>query len=199
MKKYLTVLTILGLSLSVLAFTGCGKDDMSDTPNTPPAAEDNKANNETPMTKAEYGKYVSERYDYYFDNDTIDAQYDVYNIYDDEFNYTGTYDQFITGFNDFYSKDSANLEAFKKDVEANYRKGDPEVDKYHNELITSIDKAILASDDYGTSFAEKTKDYGTLAKDEVVKGLRDLGRVPHEARMELNKLVDEAKDRMGID
>ncbi|MEG2017302.1 MAG: hypothetical protein RR844_07250 [Clostridium sp.] len=199
MKKYLTVLTILGLSLSILAFTGCGKDDVDDTPNTPPKAEDNKANNETSMTKAEYGNYISERYDYYFDNETIDKEYDVYDIYDDEFNYNGTYNEFIVGYNDFYAKDRTNLEAFKKDIEANYRKGDPEVDKYHNEIITSIDKAIIASDEYNTSFSEKTKDYGTLAKDEVVKGLRTLGRVPHEARMELDKLVDDAKDRMGID
>lgn len=203
MKKYLSVLTILGLSLAMVAFTGCGKDGVTDTPNTPAKVEDNTANKDTatkdtPTTKEEYGKYISERYDYYFKNDTLGEEYNRYNIYNDEFTYNGTYDEFVTGFNDFYAKDRANLEAFKKDIEANYRKGDPEVDKYHNELMTSIDKAIAASDEYGTSFTEKTKDYGTLAKDEVVKGLRDLGRVPHEARMEFNKLVNDAKNRMGI-
>lgn len=203
MKKYLSVLTILGLSLAMVAFTGCGKDGVTDTPNTPSKVEDNTANKDTatkdtPTTKEEYGKYISERYDYYFKNDTLGEEYNRYNIYNDEFTYNGTYDEFVTGFNDFYAKDRANLEAFKKDIEANYRKGDPEVDKYHNEVITSIDKAIAASDEYGTSFTEKTKDYGTLAKDEVVKGLRDLGRVPHEARMEFNKLVNDAKNRMGI-
>lgn len=203
MKKYLSVLTILGLSLAMVAFTGCGMDGVDDTANTPSKVEDNTANKDTatkdtPTTKEEYGKYISERYDYYFKNDTLGEEYNRYNIYNDEFTYNGTYDEFVTGFNDFYAKDRANLEAFKKDIEANYRKGDPEVDKYHNEVITSIDKAIAASDEYGTSFTEKTKDYGTLAKDEVVKGLRDLGRVPHEARMEFNKLVNDAKNRMGI-
>lgn len=176
---------------------------MDDSANTPSKVEDNTANKDTatkdtPTTKEEYGKYISERYDYYFKNGTLGEEYNRYNIYNDEFTYNGTYDEFVTGFNDFYAKDRANLEAFKKDIEANYRKGDPEVDKYHNEVITSIDKAIAASDEYSTSFTEKTKDYGTLAKDEVVKGLRDLGRVPHEARMEFNKLVNDAKDRMGI-
>lgn len=203
MKKYLSVLTILGLSLAMVAFTGCGTDGVDDSPNTPSKVEDNTANKDTatkdtPTTKEEYGKYISERYDYYFKNGTLGEEYNRYNIYNDEFTYNGTYDEFVTGFNDFYAKDRANLEAFKKDIEANYRKGDPEVDKYHNELMTSIDKAIAASDEYGTSFTEKTKDYGTLAKDEVVKGLRDLGRVPHEARMEFNKLVNDAKNRMGI-
>ena len=203
MKKYLSVLTILGLSLAMVAFTGCGTDGVDDSANTPSKVEDNTANKDTatkdtPTTKEEYGKYISERYDYYFKNDTLGEEYNRYNIYNDEFTYNGTYDEFVTGFNDFYAKDRANLEAFKKDIEANYRKGDPEVDKYHNELMTSIDKAIAASDEYGTSFTENTKDYGTLAKDEVVKGLRDLGRVPHEARMEFNKLVNDAKNRMGI-
>lgn len=203
MKKYLSVLTILGLSLAMVAFTGCGTDGVDDSANTPSKVEDNTANKDTatkdtPTTKEEYGKYISERYDYYFKNGTLGEEYNRYNIYNDEFTYNGTYDEFVTGFNDFYAKDRANLEAFKKDIEANYRKGDPEVDKYHNEVITSIDKAIAVSDEYSTSFTEKTKDYGTLAKDEVVKGLRDLGRVPHEARMEFNKLVNDAKDRMGI-
>lgn len=194
MNKKLKMLTVAALAALSLTLVGCGDDDVPETPPMEDGTSDTAG-----MTKAEYEKYISERYDYYFDNDTMGAQYDMYDIYDDDFDYVGTYDEFITGFNDFYTTDRANLESFRKDIEANYRKGDPDVDKYHNEVITSIDEAMMASDEYAKTFGEKTKDYATYAKDEVVQGLRDLGKVPHEARMQLDKLVEDAKDSLGID
>ena len=48
-------------------------------------------------------------------------------------------------------------------------KGNDEVDKYNQEMITATDKAIIAVDDYIGSFGERAKDYATLSKDEVVK------------------------------
>lgn len=197
MKNNLKVLTVAVVTLVMIAFTGCGKDEEPVVP--PPAPAQENVNNTTPMTKSEYEKYLSERYDYYFDNETIGAQYDMYDIYDNDFSYKGTYDEFISGYNDFYTQDKANLEAFRKDLEANVRRGDAEVDKLNDEIMTSLDKAILAAEDYGKTFTEKTKEYGTMAKEEAIKGLRDIGRIPYETRVELDKLVDEAKDRLGID
>lgn len=197
MKNKLKVLTVAAATLVMIAFTGCGKDEEPVVP--PPAPAQENVNNTTPMTKSEYEAYLTSRYDYYFDNETIGAQYDMYDIYDNDFSYKGTYDEFISGYNDFYTQDKANLEAFRKDLEANVRRGDAEVDKLNDEIMTSLDKAILAAEDYGKTFTEKTKEYGTMAKEEAIKGLRDIGRIPYETRVELDKLVDEAKDRLGID
>lgn len=192
---------ILGLMLTLLLLTlvACGKNNSSSTENNGASVADNSPNNTAPMTKEEYANYLSERYDFYFDNDTLDKQYEIYDIYDDTFDYTGTYDEFITGFTNFYGVQRDNLKAFKKDLETNVRKGTPEVDKLNQEVITAIDKAIVADDKYHESFGTTTKDYGTLAKDEVIKGLRTIGRAPHEARVELDNLIDNAKDTLGID
>lgn len=192
---------ILGLliTLFMLTFAACGKDNTAGTDNKGTTGTNNSANNTAPMSKEEYAKYLSERYDYYFDNDAMDEKYDVYDIYDESFDYTGTYNEFITGFTNFYGVQRDNLKAFKKDLETNVRKGTPEVDKLNDEIIIAIDKAIAADDKYHESFGTTTKDYGTLAKDEIIKGLRTIGRAPHEARLELDRLIDNAKDSLGID
>ena len=65
-------------------------------------------------------------------------------------------------------------------------------------MITATDKAIIAVDDYIGSFEEKAKDYATLSKDEVVKGLRSLTLDAHNARLDLKNLYDDAKDKLGI-
>ena len=52
--------------------------------------------------------------------------------------------------------------------------------------------------DPSSTFSEKAKDYAKLSKDEIIKGLRALARAPHDARMELHKLVTDAKNTLGI-
>lgn len=193
MKKSIRNLLVTALAVLSLSLVGCGEDKMNNNTDGNSSTVQDQTQSSNPTTKAEYDKYLKERYDYYFGNNTIVAQYDTYNIYNDNFDYTGTYDEFITGYNDFYAKDRDNLKAFKKDLEGFYKKGDAEVDKLHNEVITAIDEAIVASDTYSNEFADKTKDYGTLAKDEVIKGLRDIGRVPYEARVKLYNLVNNNK------
>lgn len=199
MRKNKKLILGLLLTLFMLTLVACGTNKTSGKENNKTPATDNASNNTAPMTKEEYAKYLSERYDYYFDNDTVEKQYETYNIYNDTFDYSGTYNEFITGFTNFYGVQRDNLKAFKKDLETNVRKGTPEVDKLNQEIITAIDKAILADDKYHEGFGTTTKDYGTLAKDEVIKGLRDIGRAPHEARVELDELIDNAKDKLGID
>ena len=199
MRKNNKLILGLLLTLFMLTLVACGTNKTSGKENNKTPATNNASNNTAPMTKEEYAKYLSERYDYYFDNDTVEKQYETYNIYNDTFDYSGTYNEFITGFTNFYGAQRDNLKAFKKDLETNVRKGTPEVDKLNQEIITAIDKAILADDKYHEGFGTTTKDYGTLAKDEVIKGLRDIGRAPHEARVELDELIDNAKDKLGID
>ena len=53
-------------------------------------------------------------------------------------------------------------------------------------------------DDYNSTFSEKAKDYAKLSKDEIIKGLRDLARAPHDARVKLHNLVTDAKNSLGI-
>ena len=168
MKEKFKTISILLLGLLLFGLVGCGSDKTADKKNPP--------------TNQEYYDYLTERYNYYFNNSDLDTNYDV----------------FITVYNDDYGQLKRNLEAFKSDLENNVIKGNDEVDKYNQEMITATDKAIIAVDDYIGSFGEKAKDYATLSKDEVVKGLRSLTLDAHNARLDLKNLYDDAKDKLGI-
>lgn len=197
MKNYLKILTLIVLTVGTLAMVGCGSDE-KDVKETPKAEQEKIADSTGTMTKEEYAAFLQEKYNYYLNNPENEAQYDVYNIYDEQFSYMGTYDEFITGYNQFAGEERAKLEAFKKELETNVPKGNPEVDAINADVITALDEALLASDDYGKDFETKAKDYGTYTKDQVIKGLRDLGRVPYEARKGVENLVEDVKNRLQI-
>lgn len=193
MKFKIKSLLIVSLSISMLLLSGCGNDtsnNVSDNSNntntTDNSAADNSTNNNSNNTAAptneEYYTYLTDRYNYYFDNYALDT----------------TYDEFITVYNGNYEDLKRDLVSFKNDLETNVAKGNAEVDKVNAEVITSIDKAIISVDDYNSTFSEKAKDYAKLSKDEIIKGLRALARAPHDARMELHKLVTDAKNTLGI-
>ena len=181
MKEKFKTISILLLGLLLFGLVGCGSDKTADKKNPP--------------TNQEYYDYLTERYNYYFNNSDLDTNYDVFL---DNFTYDGSYDEFITVYNDDYGQLKRNLEAFKSDLENNVIKGNDEVDKYNQEMITATDKAIIAVDDYIGSFGEKAKDYATLSKDELVKGLISLTLDAHNARLDLKNLYDDAKDKLGI-
>lgn len=203
MRKNIKSLLVVSLTVLMLALVGCGNDasdnnSMNDGMNNGMnngANTENGTNSNTPMTKEEYANYVTERYNHYFGNADRYTQYDIYG---ENFDYGGNFNEFATGYTTFYGEETSNLKAFRNDLEKNVRKGDAEVDKVNSEIITATDKAITASEEYGGSFTERTKDYGTLAKDEVITGLRDIGRAPYDARVELHKLVSNVKTTLGV-
>lgn len=189
MNKKFKALSLLLLSLLLFGLISCSNN------NSPNNTTDNSTNTKNPPTNQEYYDYLTERFNHYFGNNDLDTTYDVFV---DNFTYDGTYDEFITTYNNDYVQLKTNLEAFKNDLENNVVKGNDEVDKYNQEVITATDKAIIAVDDYTGSFTEKAKDYATLSKDEVVKGLRTLTLGAHNARLDLKNLIDNAKDKLGI-
>ena len=178
MKKKFKALSLVLLSLLIFGLVGCGSNN-----NTTNNANNttNNTDKKNPPTNQEYYDYLTERYNHYFNDNTLDTTYD---IYVDDFTYDNTYDEFITAYNDSYDQLKNNLEAFKNDLKNNVVKGNDEVDKYNEEVITAADIAIIAVDDYTGTFVEKTKDYATLSKDEVVKGLRSLTLDAHNARLD---------------
>ena len=192
MKKKFKALSLVLLSLLIFGLVGCGSNN-----NTTNNANNttNNTDKKNPPTNQEYYDYLTERYNHYFNDNTLDTTYD---IYVDDFKYDNTYDEFITAYNVSYDQLKNNLEAFKNDLKNNVVKGNDEVDKYNEEVITAADKAIIAVDDYTGTFVEKTKDYATLSKDEVVKGLRSLTLDAHNARLDLKNMIDNAKDKLGI-
>ncbi|WP_302669755.1 hypothetical protein [uncultured Clostridium sp.] len=173
-------------------FISCSNND-STTNDSTNTTENNTST--TATTKEDYEKYLTERYDYYFDNSKLDNDYDIYS---DDFTFNGTNEEFLVAYNNSYNDLKTNLEAFKNDLNNYVKKGTSEVDKLNADVITNIDKAIASVDDYTGSFAEKTKDYATLAKDEMVKGLKDIGKASHDAMEDLDNLVDNAKAKLGI-
>ena len=183
MKSKFKLLALTLVSLLMLTMAGCGCN----------SAKDDTA--QKPPTNEEYYNYLNERYNHYFKDSKLNNDYD---IFAEDFTYDGTYEEFIGAYNNSYNDLKTNLEAFKNDLENNVVKGNAEVDKKNQEVITSIDKNITEVDKYTSGFATETKDYATLGKDEVIKGLRAIGRAPHEAKLELDKLVDDAKNSLGI-
>ncbi|EKY29279.1 hypothetical protein [Clostridium celatum] len=187
MKKNLKSLSLFLVSLIMLTLVGCSNNKTSN----------NSSNSATitPPTNQEYYDYLTERYDHYFKDNLLNTTYD---IYVDDFTYDNSYDEFITAYNGSYDELKADLEAFKKDLQDNVVKGNAEVDKFNQEVITATDKAIISVDDYNGSFSEKAKDYATLSKDEVVKGLKSIGLDVHNAKLDLDNLIDTAKSRLGV-
>ena len=187
MKKNLKSLSLFLVSLIMLTLVGCSNNKTSNN-------SSNSATN-TPPTNQEYYDYLTERYDHYFKDNLLNTTYD---IYVDDFTYDNSSDEFITAYNGSYDELKADLEAFKKDLQDNVVKGNAEVDKFNQEVITATDKAIISVDDYNGSFSEKAKDYATLSKDEVVKGLKSIGLDVHNAKLDLDNLIDTAKSRLGV-
>ena len=197
MKNNFKVLSLLILSLLIFGLVGCSnKNNGGPNDNTKnPTNAQNSTSNKNAPTNQEYYNYLTERYNHYFNNNTLDTTYD---IYVDNFTYDTTYEEFITAYNGSYEQLRTSLESFKKDLEINVVKGNAEVDKYNAEVITAIDKAIIEIDNYTGGFAEKAKDYATLSKDEVIKGLKSLTLGAHNAKVDLKYLVDKAGDKLGI-
>lgn len=187
MRKKLKSILLIALSVLMLGLVGCGDDKA--------ASDSDTSSKDTPTTKEEYVKYLNDRYNYYLSDSKLTTDY---NIYVDDFNYNGTNEEFITAYGDAYSTLRTQLLALKSDLESKVKKGTTEVDKLNQKVITSIDKVVISIDDFDQSYSTKVKDYGTLAKDDIVKGMQALGRVPHDARMELDKLVKDAKNTLGI-
>lgn len=191
MKYKFKSLFLIALSVFMLVLVGCTSNDTNnDSSNNSTTNSDSK----NPPTNEEYYTYLTDEYNKYL-NSNLNDDYDVYV---EDFTYDGTYDEFVAGYNTSYENLRSNLEAFKKDLETNVVKGNADVDKLNAEVITGIDKAIIAVDDYTGSFTEKTKDYASLSKDEVVKGFRDIGSSVHNARLDLKNMIDNAKDKLGI-
>ena len=131
MKKNLKSLSLFLVSLIMLTLVGCSNNKTSNN-------SSNSATN-TPPTNQEYYDYLTERYDHYFKDNLLNTTYD---IYVDDFTYDNSYDEFITAYNGSYDELKADLEAFKKDLQDNVVKGNAEVDKFNQEVITATDKAI---------------------------------------------------------
>ena len=170
MKNFFKTISTLLLCLLLIILVGCGNNKTT--------------NKKNPPTNQEYYDYLTERYNYYFKNNNLDTKYDIFL---DDFTYDGSFDEFITVYNADYSQLKTNLNSFKSDLENNVIKGNAEVDKYNQEIITATDKAIISVDDYAT-----------LSKDEVIKGLRSLTLGAHNARLDLKNLYDDAKNKLGI-
>ncbi|CUO69984.1 hypothetical protein [Clostridium disporicum] len=192
--KNIKLISALLVAMLLLTFVSCGNNKAENNSNSN-SQNTTENTSTTPTTKEEYQNYLTERYNYYFGDSNL---YDNYDIYAEDFTFNGTNEEFLTVYNNSYVELKANLENFKADLNNFVKKGTPEVDKLNAEVITDIDKAILSVDDYTSGFAEKTKDYATLGKDEVVKGLRTIGKSSHDAMDDLKNLIDDAKEKLGI-
>lgn len=195
MKKIKLIAALLSAML-LTTLISCSNNDSNknDSSNNSQNVTENNTST-TATTKEDYEKYLTERYTHYFGDPSKAPEYD---IYAEDFTFNGTNEEFLTVYNNSYTDLKMNLEAFKTDLQNYVKKGTPEVDKLNADVITQIDKAITAVDKHNAGFMETTKDYATLAKDEVVTGLRTVGNDSYNAMNDLKEMVNNAKAKLGI-
>ena len=194
--KNIKLVSALLLAMLLTTFISCsnnGSNKNNSSNNSQNTTENNTST--TATTKEDYEKYLTERYTHYFGDPSKAPEYD---IYAEDFTFNGTTEEFLTIYNNSYNDLKTNLEAFKADLQNYVKKGTPEVDKLNADVIAEVDKTITAVDKHNAGFVETTKDYATLAKDEVVKGLRTVGNASHNAMNDLKEMVTNAKSKLGI-
>lgn len=194
--KNIKLVSALLLAMLLTTFISCsnnGSNKNNSSNNSQNTTENNTST--TATTKEDYEKYLTERYTHYFGDPSKAPEYD---IYAEDFTFNGTTEEFLTIYNNSYNDLKTNLEAFKADLQNYVKKGTPEVDKLNADVIAEVDKTITAVDKHNAGFVETTKDYATLAKDEVVKGLRTVGNASHNAMNDLKEMVNNAKSKLGI-
>lgn len=194
--KNIKLVSALLLAMLLTTFISCsnnGSNKNNSSNNSQNTTENNTST--TATTKEDYEKYLTERYTHYFGDPNKAPEYD---IYAEDFTFNGTTEEFLTIYNNSYNDLKTNLEAFKADLQNYVKKGTPEVDKLNADVIAEVDKTITAVDKHNAGFVETTKDYATLAKDEVVKGLRTVGNASHNAMNDLKEMVNNAKSKLGI-
>lgn len=194
--KNIKLVSALLLAMLLTTFISCsnnGSNKNNSSNNSQNTTENNTST--TATTKEDYEKYLTERYTHYFGDPSKVPEYD---IYAEDFTFNGTTEEFLTIYNNSYNDLKTNLEAFKADLQNYVKKGTPEVDKLNADVIAEVDKTITAVDKHNAGFVETTKDYATLAKDEVVKGLRTVGNTSHNAMNDLKEMVNNAKSKLGI-
>ena len=194
--KNIKLVSALLLAMLLTTFISCsnnGSNKSNSSNNSQNTTENNTST--TATTKEDYEKYLTERYTHYFGDPSKAPEYD---IYAEDFTFNGTTEEFLTIYNNSYNDLKTNLEAFKADLQNYVKKGTPEVDKLNADVIAEVDKTITAVDKHNAGFVETTKDYATLAKDEVVKGLRTVGNASHNAMNDLKEMVNNAKSKLGI-
>lgn len=187
MKKNFKSVLIALLSVLMIGLIGCGNDKTT--------TENSNSQTNTPTTKEEYAKYLDERYNYYLGDSKLTTDY---NVYADDFKYTGSNEEFVTAYGDAYGTLKTQLLSLKSDLETNVQKGTDEVDELNQNVITSIDKTVASIDDFDENYKTNVKDYGTLTNDDMIKGFQSIGRAPYDARTELDKLVKDAKNTLNI-
>ncbi|MBC5628269.1 hypothetical protein H8S20_05110 [Clostridium sp. NSJ-6] len=194
--KNIKLVSALLLAMLLTTFISCsnnGSNKNNSSNNSQNTTENNTST--TATTKEDYEKYLTERYTHYFGDPSKAPEYD---IYAEDFTFNGTTEEFLTIYNNSYNDLKTNLEAFKADLQNYVKKGTPEVDKLNADVIAEVDKTITAVDKHNAGFVETTKDYATLAKDEVVKGLRTIGNASHNAMNDLKEMVNNAKSKLSI-
>lgn len=194
--KNIKLVSALLLAMLLTTFISCsnnGSNKNNSSNNSQNTTENNTST--TATTKEDYEKYLTERYTHYFGDPSKAPEYD---IYAEDFTFNGTTEEFLTIYNNSYNDLKTNLEAFKADLQNYVKKGTPEVDKLNADVIAEVDKTITAVDKHNAGFVETTKDYATLAKDEVVKGLRTVGNASHNAMNDLKGMVNNTKSKLGI-
>ncbi|GAA0692516.1 MULTISPECIES: hypothetical protein [Clostridium] len=187
MKIKLRSLLLIVLSIFMIGLVGCGNDKAS--------SDNNNSSSDTATTKEEYVKYLNDRYTHHLGNSALSNDY---NIYSDNYSFKGTNEEFITGYGTAYGNLKTQLTSLKKVLETNVKKGTTEVDKLNKDVMDSIDKTIASIDKFNETYSTKVKDYGSSTKEEMITGFKDIGKAPHDARMELDKLVKDAKNTLGV-
>ncbi|MPQ43709.1 hypothetical protein [Clostridium tarantellae] len=145
--------------------------------------------------KDEYFKILSEKSKYYLSDIPLDTQYDLSKI---DISKIEPGEKFLTDFKNAYIDLEIRLKGFKEELQNNVTSKNNVVIKVNNEIIASIDKNLKQINEFNIKLEEKNSLLNSKNKDNFFKILRKLERNAHKSRVELYKLLENSKVKLGI-
>lgn len=201
-KRLKKIVSAAMVCSSIIAFAGCSGDDdttnqQQDSSNNTTSDTQNTGDNQDKVisTKEEYVNYLDQQSKKYLSDLKIDTEYDFDKVTEDAINLNEDY---IIEIKDSYSDEVERLTMLKNDLKNNVKSDDKEVQDLNNKVIASIDKNIQEIEGTQTTLIEKAKDLAGKTKADFISAMKEVQKLPKDARAEYDKLINDAKNTLGI-
>lgn len=194
-KKLKMIVSSTLICCSALCFAGCGDEDTVQPQENSNNEMTNDTENQTISTKEQYANYLDTQSKKYLSELAIDTDYDFDKVSEDTVELNEDY---INAIKESYGDEVEKLTMLKNDLKNNVKSDDKEVNDLNNKVIESIDKNIKEIEGTRTTIGEKTKDLMGETKAYFISSMKEIQKLPKEAKSEYDKLVQDAKNTLGI-
>ncbi|MDD6772046.1 MAG: hypothetical protein SPJ62_16250 [Inconstantimicrobium porci] len=194
MNKRIKALTLAAVAAMVVNFYGCGEEKtVQPQENSGTGAQSSEA--ASISSKEDYANYLEDRANVYLTDLKIDTDYDFNKL--DEAKVEVSEDM-VTGTKTSYEDLRQGLENLKTDLETNVKSDDAEVKKMNADVIASIDKNLAEINKAHESLDKDSDSLLKKSKDDFISTMKDIEKAPRAAKDELIKMINDAKNTLGI-